>query len=124
MKTQLVFLLAVASGIPLATAFNCTELNGEEYKFCNYIENQNWPQSEKDILIQDAIDSKSASLNGNFQPTLGKKIPCAIKLNKPEAITQIISDDNKIFLIDISQISLFGYIIYAFLKKYYLLHLL
>jgi hypothetical protein len=121
MKIQFVFLLAVAFGVPLATAFNCTELNGEEYKVCNYIEDQNWPQSEKDNLIQDAIDSNDASLKGNFKPTLGKEIPCTIQLNKPEAITQIISDDNKIFLIDLSSISLFGYIIYAFLKKYYLL---
>ena len=121
MKTQFVFLLAVALGIPLATAFNCTKLNGEEYKFCNYIEDQNWPQKEKDILIQDAIDSNDASLNGNFKSTLGKEIPCTIQLNKPEIITQIISDDNRLFLIDISSISLFGYIIYAFLKKYYLL---
>ncbi len=121
MKTQFVFLLAVAIGIPMATAFNCSKLNGEKYDFCNYIEDQDWPNSEKNIIIQEAIDSGRTSLNGNFHSTLGNEIPCTLLLSKPEPIKQLISDDNKIFLIDISSISLFGYIIYAFLKKYYLL---
>ncbi|MBS3087329.1 hypothetical protein J4226_01930 [Candidatus Pacearchaeota archaeon] len=120
MKKTFVFLLAVALVLPLATAFNCTKLNGEEYKFCEYIEDQDWPQKEKDILIQDAIDSNEASLNGNFESTLGKEVPCILQLNKPEE-RAVISEDNKKFLIDFSSISLFVYILYSFLKKYYLL---
>jgi hypothetical protein len=124
MKKTFVFLLAVALVLPLATAFNCTELNGEEHKFCEYIEDQDWPQKEKDILIQEAIDSNKASLDGDFVSIAGKEVPCIFKLNKPEE-NPAISDDNKKFLIDFSSISLFGYVIYSFLKKYYLLlHLL
>ncbi|MCD4771700.1 hypothetical protein K8R30_04790 [archaeon] len=125
MKRLVIFLLAVALALPLATAFNCSKLNGEEYEVCDYIEDQNWPQEEKDELIQDMIDSGEASLDGNFNPTLGNKPKDIIQLNKLEETKLEISDDNKKFLIDLSSISLFGYIIYAFLKKYYLLlHLL
>ena len=125
MKKRFVFLLAVALVLPLATAFNCTKLNGEEYEVCDYIEDQNWPQKEKDELIQDMIDSGKASLDGNFNSILGNKPKDIIQLNKLEETKLEISDDNKKFLIDLSSISLFGYIIYVFLKKYYLLlHLL
>jgi hypothetical protein len=121
---KLFILLAVAIALPLATAFNCTELNGEEEEICDYIEDQNWPQEEKDELIQDMIDSGEASLDGNFNSILGNK-PKEIQLNKLEETKLEISNNNKKFLIDFSSISLLGYIIYAFLKKYYLLlHLL
>ena len=120
MKTLFIFLTAVAIAIPLATAFNCTELDGEEYKVCNYVENTDWPQFEKDAIIQDMINSNEASLDGNFNSILNKPIKETIQLNKLEENPKI-SDENKKFLIDISSISIFGYVIYIFLKRYYLL---
>lgn len=118
MKTFFVFLMAVAWLLPLATAFNCTALDGEEKRICNYIEDQPWSQSEKDSVIQDAINN-GETLDGNFESIIGKPVP-EIQLNKIEEIKPI-SDENKEFLIDFSSLSLFGYVVYAFLKRYYLL---
>ena len=112
--------MAVALVLPLATAFNCTELDGEEYKICNYVEDTDWSQSEKDAVIQDMIDSGEASLDGNFDSILDKPIEETIQLNKLEESPKI-SDENKKFLIDFSSISIFGYTSYIFLKRYYLL---
>ena len=39
-KELFVFLMAVALVLPLATAYNCTALHGEERKSCRYIEKQ------------------------------------------------------------------------------------
>jgi len=125
MKIIFVLLLAFALFTTLATAFNCTKLNGEEYKVCNYIEKQSWSQSEKEKLIREAINSKDISLDGNFISILGNEVECPLQLNKLEETKFKISEKNKIFLIDFSSISLFGYIIYVFLKRYcLLLHLL
>jgi hypothetical protein len=118
MKNFFVFLMAVALALPLATAFNCTALDGENKKVCNYIESQPWSQSEKDSVIQEAIDSGS-SLNGNFDSIMNKQVP-EIQLNKIEEVEPI-SEENKEVLIDISSIFLFFYVVYAFLKRYYLL---
>ena len=112
--------MAVAIVSPLATAFNCTELDGEEYRVCNYVEDTNWPQEEKDAVIQDIINSGEASLDGDFESTLDKPIEETIQLNKLEENPKI-SDENKKVLIDFSSISIFGYTIYIFLKRYYLL---
>ena len=113
--------MAVALALPIATAFNCTELDGEEYKVCNYIEDMDWPQSEKDDVIQEMLDSGEASLDGDFDSILDEPIEDTIELNKLEEVDLGISDENKEFLIDFSSMSIFGYVIYAFLKKYYLL---
>ena len=121
MKTFFVFLMVVALALPLATAFNCTELDGEEYKVCNYIEDQSWSQEEKDEVIQDMINSGDASLDGDFESILDKSIKETIQLNKLEETDLEISDENKEILIDFSSFSIFGYVIYAFLKRYYLL---
>jgi hypothetical protein len=118
-KTFIVFLMAVAIVLPLATAYNCTALKGENKNICNYIEIQSWSQSEKDLVIQDAIDS-GGTLNGNFESVIGKPVE-VIKLNKIEEVDVKISDKNKKFLIDFSSFSFFGYVVYSFLKKYYLL---
>jgi len=120
-KTFFIFLMAVAIVLPLATAYNCTKLDGEENRVCNYIEDQDWSQSEKDEVIQDMIDSGDASLDGDFDSILNKPIEDTIQLNKLEEVDFKVSDDNKNFLIDFSLILIFGYIIYSFLKKYYLL---
>ena len=117
MKKLFVFFMAVALVLPLATAYNCTNLDGEEQNICNYIEDQNWNQEEKDEVIQDAIDSGS-SLDGNFNSIINKPVE-TIQLNKIQEVN--ISEDSKEFLIDFSSISIFGYVIYAFLRKYYLL---
>jgi hypothetical protein len=111
--------MAVALALPLATAFNCTALDGEEKKVCNYIEDMDWSQSEKDDVIQDMLDSGEASLDGDFDSILDKPIEDTIELNKLEEVS--ISNESKKFLIDFSSFSIFGYVVYAFLKKYYLL---
>ncbi|MFA4960264.1 MAG: hypothetical protein WC548_01225 [Candidatus Pacearchaeota archaeon] len=117
-KNLFVFLMAVALALPIATAYNCTKLEGENRNVCNYIESQSWSQSEKDSVIQNLIDN-GGSLNGNFESIVGKPV-AVIELNKIEEVDQI-SDENKKFLIDFSSFSLFGYVVYAFLRKYYLL---
>jgi hypothetical protein len=117
LKALFVLLMAVATVLPLATAYNCTALGGENKRVCNYIEGQPWSQSEKDSIIQDAIDSGN-SLNGNFESIIGKPVP-EIQLNKVENV-DLISDENKEFLIDLSSISVFGYVLGAFLKNYLL----
>ena len=117
MKTFFVFLMAVAIVLPLATAYNCTALDGEEKRICNYIENQDWTQNEKDEVIQDAIDNDE-TLDGNFESIMGKPVG-TIQLNDMQEVS--ISEENKEFIIDFSSFSIFGYVIYAFLKKYYLL---
>jgi len=110
--------MAVILVLPSVAAFNCSELEDEEYKICRYIEDTDWPQAEKDEAIQDAINSKT-SLDGDFDSIKNKPIE-EIQLNKLEVRPKV-SDENKKFLIDFSSISIFGYIVYAFLKKYYLL---
>lgn len=121
MKTFFVFFMAVALILPLATAFNCTKLEGEEHKVCNYIENTDWSQSEKDSVIQDMIDSGGSSLDGDFNSIFNKPIEDNFQLNKLEEVGLNISEENKEFLIDFSSFSVFGYVVYAFLKRYYLL---
>jgi len=118
-KKLFIFLTAVALVLPLATAYNCTALDGENKKICNYIETQPWSQSEKDFVIQEAIDSGN-SLDGDFVSITTQPIKEEVQLNKLEEVEPI-SDENKKFLIDFSSISVFGYIVYAFLKRYYLL---
>ena len=121
MKTLFVFLMAVALALPLATAFNCTTLEGEEHQVCNYIESTSWSQYEKDKVTKNMISSGGASLDGNFNSILDKPIEDTIQLNKLEEVDLKISEENKEFLIDFSSISIFGYVVYSFLKKYYLL---
>jgi len=120
MQMKNLFFLAVALALPLATAFNCTALDGENKKVCNYIESTDWSHSEKDSIIQNMIDS-GGSLNGDFKSIQNKPIEETIQLNKLEKADIKISDENKKFLIDFSSISIFGYVVYSFLKKYYLL---
>jgi hypothetical protein len=115
MKKLFVFLMAVAIVLPLATAFNCTSLKGENKKVYRYIEKQPWSQSEKDSLIQELVDN-GGSLNGDFNSIMGKPVP-EIQLNKVEEV-DLISEENKKFLIDLSSLSIFGYIVWAFLKSY------
>lgn len=115
-KTFFVFLTAVAIVLPLATAYNCTPLYGENKRVCNYVEKQNWPQSEKDSIIQDAIDS-GGSLNGNFVSITTKKKK-DVELNKIGDVGPLIVEEDKKFLIELSSISIFGYVIYSFGKRH------
>jgi hypothetical protein len=112
--------LAVAICSHLATAYNCTALDGENKRVCDYIERQSWSQSEKDSVIQEMINDRG-TLNGDFVSITTRLTEEEIQLNKMEVPDSLISDENKEFLIDFSSISLFGYIIYSFIKKYYLL---
>jgi hypothetical protein len=115
MKILIVFILAVA--LPLATAFNCTRLDGEDFEICTFIENTDWPQKEKDLVIEDLLGS---SMEGNFESELDKEIIDPIQLNKLKESEKKIEEENKEFLLDISSISIFFYFIYCFLKKYFL----
>ncbi|MFH1238392.1 MAG: hypothetical protein V1491_03060 [archaeon] len=121
MKTLFIFLMAVALTLPSATAFNCTALDGENKNICNYIEATDWSQSEKDTTIKNIINSGGASLDGDFDSILNKPVEDTIQLNKLEEVDLKISYENKEFLIDFSSISIFGYVVYSFLKRYYLL---
>ncbi|MFA5953329.1 MAG: hypothetical protein WC812_01930 [Candidatus Pacearchaeota archaeon] len=114
------FLFAVAFILPLATAFNCTALNGEEHNSCIYIENTDWSQSDKDLVIQNILDSGGVSLNGDFESIFDKEINDSIKLNNIEESELKIDKENKIFLMNFSLISLFGYSLFSFLKGFYL----
>jgi len=53
MKTLFVFLLAVAIGIPMATAFNCNELIAGDIEICKSIQQSKLTLLEKDLLIAD-----------------------------------------------------------------------
>ena len=119
-KSFFVFLMAVAIALPLATAYNCTALDGENKRVCNYIEDQDWSQSEKDSVIQNAIDN-GESLDGDFESIMNQPVPDVIQLNTLEEVDYKINEDDKKFLIDFSSISLFFYVVYSFVKKYYLL---
>ena len=120
MKTFFVFLMAVALALPLATACSCPDLDGEAHEFCHYLKRRGIPQEERDGMVQDFINSK-ASYRGDFESIIDKPVEDTIQLNKLEEVDLKISEENKEFLIDFSSISLFGYIVYSFLKKYYLL---
>ena len=120
-KELFVFLMAVALVLPLATAYNCTALHDEEKESCIYIENTDWSQSEKDVVIQNLIDSGDVSLNGNFESIMNKPAGDEIQLNKIEEVGLSINERDKESLINLSSISLFGYIINAFVRKHYLL---
>ena len=113
--------MAAALVLPLVSAFNCTPLYGEEYKVCNYIEDTNWRQSEKNEVISNMINSGGLSLDGEFESTLNRPVEDGIQLNRQEKIELKISEENKEFLIDFSSISIFGYLVFSFLKRYYLL---
>jgi len=121
MRILFVFLMAVALAAPEASAFNCTALSGEDYKVCNYVEGTSWSQSEKDSVIQNMINSGGSSLDGNFNSIMDRPVVDTIQLNKLEEVDLKISEENKVLLIDFSSISIFGYIIYSFLKWYFLL---
>jgi hypothetical protein len=119
LKNLFIFLMAVALALPLATAFNCTALDGEEQDVCNYIEDTNWPQEEKDEAIQNMIDSGDASLDGDFISIFGNEFEDVVELNTQEVVGLQISEENKEFLLDFSSISFFGYLIFSFLKNYF-----
>ena len=123
MKAKILFgvLLAVALILPLATAFNCTALHGEDRKVCKYVEDTDWSHSERDEIIQELVDSGDASLNGNFESILDSQEKNPIQLNKVEEDSLKINEENKKFLFDFSSISFLGYAFYSFAKKYYLL---
>jgi hypothetical protein len=105
--------------LPIATAYNCTKLEGENRNVCNYIESVGWSQPDKDSVIQNIVDSGGGSLNGDFVSIVGKPFG-VIELNKIEEVDKI-SKENKKFMIDFSSLSIFGYVVYSFLKNYYLL---
>jgi hypothetical protein len=65
---QLFILLAVALLflIPYATAFNCQSLNQNETYICNYIQNSNLTQIEKDLLISDIFNPNRTIPNFDF----------------------------------------------------------
>lgn len=120
MKKTILFLLAVALVFPVATALNCTALVEEGYSKsdCKYVDATSYSKREKMILL-DYISDKSGEPLKTFK--YDKNTPLTIKLDKFDNSTEKLSDDNKEFLIDLSSLSLFGYVIYEFLRKTYLL---
>lgn len=119
-KFLIVLFLAVAS-LSVATAFNCTALDGENYKVCKYVENTDWSQEEKDSVILDMINSGDASLDGDFEPLDTATIDNSIELKRVQDEELKIDEENKKFLLDLSSFSIFGYFIWEFLKQYFLL---
>lgn len=63
---QLFILLAVALLIPLATAFDCRTLNENDRYICNYIQNNNLSQAEKDLIISDIFNLNKTTANHDF----------------------------------------------------------
>jgi hypothetical protein len=118
-KNLFVFLLAVALVFPLVTAYNCSSVEGEAKKICKHIEKSDWSKSEKDDAIEELIES-GGSLKGDFKSIIGKSSGNKIELNKIEDIDTKLNNDDKKFIIDLSSISLIGYVVYSFIRKYYL----
>jgi len=109
--------MAVALVAPLATACVCFDYNKDEHQICHYLKDEGFSRSERKMIIQEMNDS-GGSLNGNFDSIIGKPVG-TIQLNQIGKVG--ISQENKKFLINFSSLSIFGYVIYAFLKKYCLL---
>jgi len=117
-KTLFIFLLAVVL-ISRATAFNCTALDGEEQDVCEYIEDSDWSDSYINFVIELLLDLDDVSLEGDFDSVMDDEIEEVIELNSLEEIGWNISEENQIFLIDLSSLSLMGYILFSFLKSYF-----
>ena len=69
MKQILFTLLAVAlffSFFQTARAFNCDNLNENETYICNYIQNSNLTQIEKDLIISDIYNPNKTTANFDF----------------------------------------------------------
>jgi len=69
MKQILFILLAVAlffSFFQTARAFNCDNLNENETYICNYIQNSNLTQIEKDLIISDIYNPNKTTANFDF----------------------------------------------------------
>jgi len=69
MKQILFTLLAVAlffSFFQTARAFNCENLNENETYICNYIQNSNLTQIEKDLIISDIYNPNKTTANFDF----------------------------------------------------------
>ena len=122
-KTLFIFLLAVTL-IQGVTAFNCTDLEGEEQDVCEYIGDSDWSESYIDFVIEFLLDSEDVSLEGDFDSVMDDEIEDVIELNSLEEIGWNISGENKSFLIDMSSLSIIGYILFSFLKSYFFLRLL
>jgi len=123
LKYFFIFLLAVTL-IQGVAAFNCTMLDGEEQEVCEYIEDSDWSENYIDFVIESLLDSDDVSLEGDFDSVMDDEIEEVIELNSLETIGWNISDENKTFLIDMSSLSLIGYVLFSFLKSYFYLRFL
>ena len=65
---QLFFLLAIALlfFIPRAMAFDCSKLNQSEAYICNYVQDSNLTQVEKDLIIADIFNPNRTIPNFDF----------------------------------------------------------
>ncbi len=63
---KLLFLLAVALVLPLATAFNCNELIGGDFEVCNSIQQSELTSLEKDLLVADIFNPTNTFPNYDF----------------------------------------------------------
>lgn len=101
--------------IPLVSAkFNCTYLYGEQEDMCRYIKRSDLSNSEKQSLMQEILE-KGSSLNGDFSSINLNNNPFQIS----DADAQEISEETKQIIKETLSLSLFGYIIFQFLKKYF-----
>jgi len=99
-------------------------LDGEEQEVCEYIEDSDWSENYIDFVIESLLDSDDVSLEGDFDSVMDDEIEEVIELNSLETIGWNISDENKTFLIDMSSLSLIGYVLFSFLKSYFYLRFL
>jgi len=58
--------MAVALVLPLATAFNCNELNAGDKEICNQIQQSGLTSLEKDLLISDIFNPDNTFPNHDF----------------------------------------------------------
>lgn len=101
--------------IPLCSAkFNCTYLDGKQEDMCKYIKKSDLSEYEKQSLMQEILEEGS-SLNGDFSSMNLDDNPFQVN----EATTQKVSQETKQTIKEILSFSLFGYIIFQFLKKYF-----
>ena len=97
-----------------------TDLNTLKQRLRNFAEARDWDQFHSPKNLSMALSAEVAEIVEHFQ-WLTEEQSKSLTQNKLEEVGPMISDENKEFLIDFSSFSLFGYVVFSFLKKYYLL---
>jgi len=97
---------------------NCTALVEEDYSSsnCKYADKTSYSESDKLVLLKYISNTGRGTLK-SFE--YDKDTPLTFELNNFE-IDQGLNDEDKGFLKDLSALSIFGYVVFAFLKRYYI----